>query len=320
MGTRLARCRVRYVPCRLHGLQRRAVLAVLVALGWLGVAATGCSSSTHEGDRAGQGRGGDASAAGPFAGLAGGGVPALPDAGSYGEGDLGAPPTGGDTGVRGRDPAEDVGAADGGADAVFGAPDGGDAAPVDASEPPLAVPPGAACALAGAVGLEVDCPLRVARVADDAPPAAALQAVVDYDTSVLRLVGIFADVCYEGAGCFEQTVFGDGPGQPLRTGHTLTAAPSAVEDWADPDANRAILLVNIADPHVPLSDAWLDASGKVHGDPEILRFRFELLGDVSPTAPATLMLDDVLTTSGDSLSLQTDVEEGLVISGYPSGP
>lgn len=171
----------------------------------------------------------------------------------------------------------------------------------------------AACAMTGDALDQIDCPVRLAAVSSGAPPATALELVMDYPKERARIIGFFDELCFEGVGCFDQVVAGQGA-LPLSTGHQVSIAPTTFEGWS---GSGAAIIVHPGAPHTPLTEAWYNEAGALVGDPVVFRARFELLSPAPASAPVLVTLDGVAAADADAFSLPVTVTGGIIVSGEP---
>ena len=190
------------------------------------------------------------------------------------------------------------------------------------------------CSITGEAGTVWECPLSLASQDPLEPKTTGMQFAMEFDASRISLIGIVDDVCYENVGCFEVSVAGAGA-FPLSSGHSITMAPLTLASWAaDPCSQEsdcpgntecneggcfetggfgALVIVHIAVPTKPLTDAVFNEDGTTTGEPEILRFQFEVLE--SSSTPFPLYLTSVVAAAGSTESLDVIITEGLILTG-----
>lgn len=171
----------------------------------------------------------------------------------------------------------------------------------------------AMCQLFGNMGTEVECKFQIATDTRTAPPGTALQFVATYDSDRIQFVNFFDEHCFGGAGCFDVPT--NGPDSlTLTTGHSVAIAPDSPEKW---DGDGAVILVNIADPTLPLSPAYLTDQGTVNGDPVFMRGRFKLLSSVNKSDAVDVCLSKLLAADGTAVSLPTTIQNFLIVTSTP---
>ncbi len=194
------------------------------------------------------------------------------------------------------------------------------------------------CEVWGEAGDTVSCPVNIARASEDDPPAAGLQFGVSFDATSLVLDNFYDQVCFGSAGCFDVPLAGAN-GMAMDTGHVLVLAPMSLDNWnaapCDGDADcpagstcasgrcqgtggyGAVLVLDLTGSGAPLSDAWIDAQGKLQGDPLAFEVRFKLLHAASADSPVTVEVGDAAATTATSENLAVDVEGDLLITSKP---
>ncbi len=198
------------------------------------------------------------------------------------------------------------------------------------------------CELAGTAGTELVCPLQVAAAADlPANYATGIQFNLMYHPNVLTLVGFYTDFCIPAVGCFEVKAAGSGA-QPLPSGHTVSTNPQEPSDAntqtnagaacvADADCGTlaciggfcasqvGTVIVNVSNPSAHLSDAYLDATATLVGDPTFMRAKFTAAVDV--TTPEGVWLTNVVAPNKDAQTLNSTIDaSGVIITELPAAP
>jgi len=177
-------------------------------------------------------------------------------------------------------------------------------------------PEGAICVVDGLAGDEVVCPLLLARATEDTSLPAALQVNIDYPTSVVSVIA-FTDVLCLGPGggepCFDQDV---PPGTLFPTGHGVSMAPAAIEDWA---GLGTLIIANISNPLASISEAYLDENGDVIGDALFLEMHVSLTEDATPAAPVFLTASGVIGSTPASDSMDAEIIDGVIVVSDQAG-
>ena len=182
------------------------------------------------------------------------------------------------------------------------------------------IPENALCALSGTAGSIVSCPLNLLRESPDVLPVTSLQFNSIYDSSIMKLTDVVAENCYDGVGCFEESVIGVGAAS-TPTGHTFTTAPLTSDKF---DGNVAFILTNIPAPETPITEAYIDGIGTPIGVGVFATLQFELLADIPPGGELLVLTDpdsllgshaQSLNEGGDVFTIPITVTEGTMVSG-----
>lgn len=173
---------------------------------------------------------------------------------------------------------------------------------------------GTVCWISGAIGEEVVCDLRVARVSEAILPASGFQFSMSYPSSV-TFTGFWDELCI-GEFCYDASMVspdGVDPPSPMSTGHSMSCNPTTVTAF---DGSANCVLVHISNPTTALSDAWLAPDEvTVEGDSLILEARFTLNEPLSSSDAAPLLFDNMLGSDEDSRTLNTFVRyDGLILT------
>jgi hypothetical protein len=163
--------------------------------------------------------------------------------------------------------------------------------PAAAPEKPRVAPAGTLCTLSGDGGDTSDCVLTLARSQRAAPNAVMIRVHATYDPAAITPES-YAH-CPPGKDC-KFTPLRDGP-LTLPKGHealTCLLTGSVLGKGCDP--GDLIALVYGIESH-DITEAYLDEEGKVHGNPELMRFRF-MLRTKGPHHITTTEPDDLQAT------------------------
>lgn len=160
------------------------------------------------------------------------------------------------------------------------------------------------CTISGAAGQIVQCPLRLASAKASLPTAAALQFKIAWDASRAKIKPFEDTFCWEGT-CYpiqhptcDQTGCTMGS---LDTGHTLSIAPQNFSAW---QGQGVMIIVNMGDPTIPLTSAYMNATGAPVGtDTTFLTASFELLQEVPGDAPVSVQLSEVAFASAEAVTM-----------------
>lgn len=180
----------------------------------------------------------------------------------------------------------------------------------DPPDPPD-VPPGSICAVSGVVGQIVDCEIRLARVSVQSQLATALQGVLEYDPQALKLDNFYDTNCYQGIGCFEVPCAGS-QAKPLSSGHSMSTAPLTPSAW---NGAVGMVIANISDPTIPLTDATLMADGKtVQGDSLFVLARFVIQKPLVQQMPSLVTIIKTLGSSAGAVSLPASIQNQIIVT------
>ncbi|NUN15524.1 MAG: hypothetical protein HUU55_18015, partial [Myxococcales bacterium] len=170
---------------------------------------------------------------------------------------------------------------------------------------PTCLPENAFCAVSGAAGNEVLCPILLARATFLTPIPAGAQWQINFDPAVVGLVGYQDEICVGPGNC--NTV--DVPPGALSSGHGLTLIPGDITTW--PGSGHTFAL-NVGDPTAGLSDAFLSGPNLV-GLALIAELKVQLLQDIDPSSPVFLEYGDVEGTTVDAAVMTGSVDAGVII-------
>jgi hypothetical protein len=165
------------------------------------------------------------------------------------------------------------------------------------------------------VGDEVNCVLQLATESTSTPFATGLQLTLSYDTTELSLIGFYDNLCFDGVGCFDLPVAGQGA-QPLSSGHQVSAAPPTLSAW-DNDGFGALILVHLQDITTPITTAQYNG-GVLVGDASFITMKFTLLEDKDgTTGPAEVSAGSLIGSDQVPSNLPMSVIDGVIVSGTP---
>lgn len=188
---------------------------------------------------------------------------------------------------------------------------------------PGPMPEDALCALSGPADSIVDCPLNLVRGQETYLSATALQFGVVYDPTIAVLEGVFDENCYEGIGCFEESVVGAGA-KSNGTGHSFTTAPLSPEAW---EGSVFFIVTNLSLPSQTVTDAYVDTDGTVIGESQFGIARFRMLSDIDPAGPLyfSMIPDDAIGSAalsqedgGQVYSLSLTSQNQTLFTGPPT--
>ena len=147
-----------------------------------------------------------------------------------------------------------------------------DGACVAAAAPSCAV----LCSLSGKAGDTVDCPVRLARLAEAEPSAVTLALTIGYQAQVGALTTLLDPFCVTPQACFEAAI-PQSTTELKPSGHTVLLQPAAALAWGGVVQAE---ITHIQAPDAPISGAFVDG-GDASGDAALLTLRFRLLADAS---------------------------------------
>lgn len=168
-------------------------------------------------------------------------------------------------------------------------------------------PKEAACVLSGAVGDKVVCNLRLARGSEASEVPAAYQFTLTWDAAVASAV-TFQDEFCTPAGCVDVPV---PPASLQPSGHQVQTFPTPVSTWA---GVGNVIVTNLSNPLSALSEAYLDESGAVVGDPVWVDLIFEMVQDVGVATPAYVTYSKLVAATPNALAMDITTEWGVVVT------
>ena len=180
-----------------------------------------------------------------------------------------------------------------------------DVVPEPDVEEPKPSQPEASCILDGTTGDLFDCPVHLARAQEGFPPATQVKVNALYSEDVVKFVGV-VDLKCVGGNCLETLMTESGGA--LSTGHVVTLAPDAADNWSgsgDLDISHPL-------DNAPVSQAYLDEAGAVVGESRVAMLRFELTAVPDDTETVTLSLTEAFAAG--SVSLPVASQEDLLVT------
>lgn len=160
------------------------------------------------------------------------------------------------------------------------------------------------CAISGSTGNQIKCPLILASANSALQTPTALEFKISWDSSRLKIQPFEYDFCYEGI-CYPLPL-PDCSGNsctwnPLASGHSVAHAPLDFSAW---QGQGTMIIVNTADPSIPITHAYLEQDGTLTGtDAIFLTARFELLADISPASPVQVQMSEVTFSSAEAAAM-----------------
>jgi len=173
----------------------------------------------------------------------------------------------------------------------------------------------------GCSGETVDCLLQIARADVNGEAATGLQAVLQYDPTLLELDNFYDTKCFAVDLCSEVPL-AKGGSQSNDTGHSFSFSPAGETPCSTPPClwNGTIQMVifNLAGV-VSLSEAYLDENGSLVGDGTYAWARFTLLQDIESDAATPVSFsdaesDDLVAVGASLLELPASVQNGIVVT------
>lgn len=166
------------------------------------------------------------------------------------------------------------------------------------------------CAMYGPSGTLVECELKLVSQNASMPKAAAIQFNLTYDNAFLKFVNFVDEICIVGVGCFEAALTGAGA-STMSTGHTVTSLPSKPSDWI---GKGSVVIVNLTNPTIPLTDAHYDAGGAVVGDPVMFTIVMEMKQTVDIANAKEIVIDKITAAQASSEELKTTIKDKTIIT------
>ena len=165
-------------------------------------------------------------------------------------------------------------------------------------------------------------------MSEDAEAPSALQFSVLYDPTLLVMENFYDEVCFAEDFC-SVVPLAKSMAKGNKTNHTFTMLPPG-EAPPNPTPGQSytwngvvhVIVANFAGAEIALSEAYLDSSGVIQGDPAIAWIRFQLAEEIAPESPALVSLATAdandLVAAGESLvDLPATVEDGVIIVQKP---
>lgn len=169
-------------------------------------------------------------------------------------------------------------------------------------------------------GTVLDCQIRVAAL-EGTSLATALQYLLDYDATKLKVVAIVDKFCFGPNAtdpCFLVPVVSNNVqnAQPLfDTGHSVSISPSPIEAW---NGMGGVVIVNLQSPGTPMTDAIYLPGGAVVGNPVIMTVQFEVIQDIGPFETTTVEMSKAVAADAQSQTLPVEIKpDGLLVTGGP---
>ncbi|NUN13438.1 MAG: hypothetical protein HUU55_07365 [Myxococcales bacterium] len=182
--------------------------------------------------------------------------------------------------------------------------------PAPLGTPGCDLPPNAFCAIAGSAGVEVVCPLQLARVNEQTPLPAALQFTTTFDPTKVAIVRFQDEICFGAANCFDVDV---PPNQLYPTGHTVNINPVVPANWL---GSGSMVIANLTDPTKGITEAYLDNAGQMVGDALFMEAVVTPVVDIDPTTPEYLYYVNIIAATPAAEPLNTFVDTGIIFVSY----
>jgi hypothetical protein len=173
------------------------------------------------------------------------------------------------------------------------------------------------CEVSGPAGVEVLCPIQMARATENGPGPAAAQFDVLYDPNDLTVLGMVAETCLPlppgvPPVCIEVPV----PPASLSTGHSVLLNPANYGDW---DGFGKVLLANPSDASALLTEAFQTTPGTFSGDTLVMSLKLEINTPIDAGAPSLLTFDNTLGSTADANDLPAVVVNQVIVMGEEDG-
>ncbi len=190
----------------------------------------------------------------------------------------------------------------------------------------------AVCTVSGSAGQTVDCPVQLVRGQGGQAHAVNLQFSVGFPADKLYLEDFYDEHCFEGVGCYDLALAGEGGFGTVASGHSLIPAPASLSGWnakecasasdcngsactaglcAGTGGGGGLLLVHFADDSQPFNTAFLNGEGAVIGDAGLLWMRFQLRTDVEE--PLCVEVSGLAGATGSGAALDISVAQERIV-------
>ncbi|NUN15526.1 MAG: hypothetical protein HUU55_18025 [Myxococcales bacterium] len=177
---------------------------------------------------------------------------------------------------------------------------------------PTAFPPcsnpvaGVVCVISGQAGSTVECQFNMARMAQADNECTAFQATIGYPTTLTLQYISDGELCFptglpepDDLFCLPYNL---PPFVSLQSGHLLTTVPGDLFSWT---TGGDILMANVTDPTVPMTDAYLSA-GAIQGNELLMTLHFVLNDDISPLTPAVVSATGIVAVDAAATILNVE--------------
>jgi hypothetical protein len=164
------------------------------------------------------------------------------------------------------------------------------------------------CILSGSAGDVISCPIQVARKAIDSTVPTAFQIQLEYPASVEILTFDDGEFCIVPGLCIPATI--PDPFQKLNSGHAVTLAPQVLDDW---QGQGQLLIVNLEDTTVPVTDAYFDG-GVIVGDPVLINVQFQLISDIPTNDQVVVNAPFVVAADSQAGSIPLKISNLVIVS------
>jgi hypothetical protein len=173
----------------------------------------------------------------------------------------------------------------------------------------------------GCTGETVDCLLQIARKDLDGESATGLQAILNYDPTLLELNNFYDTKCFAADFCSEVPLAKQGS-QSNHTGHSFSLSPAGETPCSAPpclwNGTVQMVIFNLAGV-IPLSEAFLNESGDAVGNTTFAWARFTLLHDIEPDTATPVSLsdtepDDLVAVGASLIELFSSIQNGIVLT------
>ena len=151
---------------------------------------------------------------------------------------------------------------------------------------------------------------------------------MEYDATRLVLENFYDEVCYAEDFCMEVALTKSGA-KSNHTGHQFTVLPPGeVPSTPEPgiqylwNGSLNAIVANYSGPNILLTDAYLDTSGQLVGDPHVAWVKFRLVEEVPSDDKAWVKLpkegpNDLLGAGASLIELPATMQDGVIIIGDP---
>ncbi|NUN16162.1 MAG: hypothetical protein HUU55_21255, partial [Myxococcales bacterium] len=171
------------------------------------------------------------------------------------------------------------------------------------------LPPGAICAVSGAAGTIVTCPLQMARATFVTPKPVGAQIEMTFDPSAVSILG-FQDLFCAGPG--NQPPCANAPVPPAGlypTGHTVIPFPADPNNWS---GVGNLLIFNTGQADAAITEAYGSAGGFAL-ETLFLEMQVQLTEDIDPANPQLIMGGLIKGVTADAGEMTGAVTGGVIV-------
>jgi hypothetical protein len=171
---------------------------------------------------------------------------------------------------------------------------------------PSCAVPGSVCSFTGKAGDLVLCPILFARESQATPLPATLEVAFDYSPFALQPMQFQDEICV-AANCTKQST---PPAKLQPSGHSVVTTP-AVALWP---GSGVLELVHDTDAAAVLSDAYLNNSGTLVGNAQVVELQLMLVSDVPAGDAVGIFPSDMIAYSTTGAPMAVELVGGVLVA------